>query len=119
MRKPKLLHILQALVIGGFAAFTFGLSHFSVAQPAMGGMEHMHGNQTQCRILCVTGIMSDAKSQLVGVESDNNKGPFYLEVAAFSLLTLSFTLSIKKLYLLTSWRPPDKILLYGHYADGL
>lgn len=121
MRRLKLLHILQALAFAWFAVFTLGFSHVSASQSTMAGMEHTPGSQAsiQCQILCSTAVILSEENQLLAENKDNNKPPFYLEVAASSLAVLGLSFVVKRLYLLASWRPPDKVLLCGHYSDGL
>lgn len=120
------MQLLQALLVSGFAVFTFGFNHLGFTQSSMAGMNgsmpsanHVRTSAT-CQSLCTSAIKNGEKSQLINIKNeDKDLESFFVHFTALSLVLLSAVFVIKKLHLLTSWRPPDKILLCGHYADGL
>ncbi len=121
MFKP--LRMMQALLLAGFAMFGLGFSHLTFAQPAMRGMEGMSehsSSSVQCQTICTTVVKTDAQAIVSNLENDaKDPLPFaaFLGLIVLSLIALTFV--VKRLHLLSSWRPPDGILLWGHYADGL
>ena len=123
MYSLKPLRMIQALILSSFAIFALGFSHLSFGQSPMMDMEGMseHSDSpVQCQILCTTAIKTDAQGVLTSLENDA-KDPLLIAAllceVALSLLVVTFV--VKRLHLLSSWRPPDRILLCGHYADGL
>lgn len=123
MYSLKPFRLLQALLLSGFAIFALGFSHLTFAQAPMMGMEGMseHSDSAvQCQSLCTTAIETDAQGVLSNVEKDT-KDPLPTGVLLFeiALSLIAVTFVVKHLHLLSSWRPPDRILLCGHYADGL
>lgn len=90
----------------------------------MSGMEgmsdHSGMSSVQCQILCTTATKSDELENLFNFEeNDNEPLPALSFVLAISLSALAVAFVVKRLHLLSSWRPPDRILLCGHYSDGL
>lgn len=99
----------------------FGTMHANPTNNSMVGMQtktHHNMSVIQCQVHCTTAIMS----KTTGIHTDRQDKeptayiPFTLTIV-LSLLALSFV--VKYLHLLASWRPPDKVLLCGRYADGL
>ena len=85
----------------------------------MEGMDHDGMSGVQCQILCTTAIKTD---DTVGIsenidDKDPVPNPRFEVTILLSLVAVGFV--VKYLYLSSSWRPPDKVLLYGRYADGL
>lgn len=126
MRILNPIQLLQALLVSGFAVFTFGFNHLGFTKSMVASMDgSMSGTNhartsAACQSLCNTAIKSGPESQLVNIKNDDKDlEPFFTQFAAFALVLLGAVFVVKKLHLLTSWRPPDKILLCGHYADGL
>lgn len=123
MNSLRPFRIMRALFISSFAVFVLGFSHLTFSHAAMSSMEGMSGHSgssVQCQILCSAAIKTDKQGILSNLENEA-KDPLliaaFFGVASLSLLAAKFT--VKRLHLLSSWRPPDRILLCGHYADGL
>jgi len=123
MGKLKLSRLLQAFLLSSFAVFALGFSHITFSQPSMAGMEGMSehsGSAVQCQILCSTVIKTDEQGILTNLKNEA-KDPLpiaaFLSTISLSLLAVMFV--VKRLHLLSSWQPPDRILLCGHFADGL
>ncbi len=123
MNMLKLPRLFQAILVSGFAVFALGFSHLTFSQPSMAGMEGMSehtGTAVQCQILCSTAIKTNEQDILANLENEV-KDPLLITafLSAISLSLLAVTFVVKRLHLLSSWRPPDRILLCGHFADGL
>lgn len=124
MNRGKTLHLIKALLVSSFAIFALGFNHVSLNQRSMNGMEGMpeHGGMSsiQCQILCTTATKSDELTNLFNSEeNDYDPLPAVGFTLAISLSALALAFIVKRLHLLSSWRPPDRVLLCGHYADGL
>ena len=119
----KLSRMVQALLLGGFATFALGFNHLAITQPSMAGMESMSehsGSAVQCQILCSIAIKTDEQDILTNLENEAKDSlPTVTILGIISLSLLAVTFVVKRLHLLSSWRPPDRILLCGHFADGL
>ncbi len=73
-----------------------------------------------CQILCTTAIPAANATKIIDPERDE-LDPALGGTSAVPLLGLLVCLAfvVKLLYKLGSWRPPDKIVAYGHCSDGL
>ncbi len=123
MKRYNALRILQSVILSGFAVVALSFGHLTFSQQSMAGMEGMTegtGSSVRCQILCTTAIKTDTQGVLTRVE-DDNKDPqsMVILLGEISLLLLAACFTVKRLHLLSSWRPPDRILLCGHFADGL
>lgn len=124
MRKPQTLQIFKALLLSSFVIFALGFNHVSLNQRSMNGMEgmsdHSGMSSIQCQILCTTATKSDELTNLFNHEqNDKEPLPAIGFALAISLSALALSFIVKRLHLLSSARPPDRTLLYGHYSDGL
>lgn len=87
---------------------------------SMDAMTNHTVSAAQCQMQCFIAPRPE-EQKLVNAPIDEDKEPqtrtlFLPQTSAGSLGTQSVA---KKPYLLSSWRPPDLVLLHGHYADGL
>ena len=123
MFRQNRLRLLQALLLSGFAVFALGFSHLTVSQSStigMDGMPNHTGSALHCQILCTTAIKTENQGILANLENNaNDPLPVIAFVSTVCLSLLAVTFIVKLLYTLSSWRPPDRILLCGHFADGL
>lgn len=90
----------------------------------MNGMEgmsdHSGMSSISCQMLCTTATKSDELKNLFNhEENDNDPLPAIGLALSISLSAIALAFIVKRLHLLSSWRPPDRILLCGHFADGL
>jgi hypothetical protein len=110
-------------MLSGFAIFTLGFSHLTFSQSSMTGMEAMANHprsSVQCQILCTTAIKTGEQGILTNLENEaKDPLPVVTLLVIVSLSFLAVTFIVKRLHLMSSWRPPDRILLCGHFADGL
>ena len=123
MHSIKLNRALRAFLLSSFVIFAFGFSHLTFGQPSTMGMEGMSehsSSSVQCQIVCTAAIKTDAQGVLTNLENDA-KDPLSTAtlLGEITLSLLAITFVVKRLHLLSSWRPPDRIILCGHYADGL
>lgn len=123
MFRLNCLRLLQALLLCGLAVFALGFSHLTLSQTLTAGMERTpnhSGSALHCQILCTTAIKTEDQGILANLENRANYPlPVVAFLSTFSLSLLAVTFIVKLLYALSSWRPPDRILLCGHFADGL
>lgn len=122
MRDVKKRNLLQAVLVSLFSLFALGFNHINIAKTSMSGMEGMaHESMSgiQCQVLCTTAINSEENNILFDNVEDKDPlpAPTFSTTIILSLLAVGF--AVRYLYLSSSWRPPDKVLLYGHYSDGL
>lgn len=122
MRSVRPIRLSQAGLISLFSLFALGFNHSAMLQNSMAGMEgmdHSGLSGVQCQILCTTAIKTD---DTIGVaENIDDKDPLpstsFEVTILLSLIAVGFV--VKYLHLSSSWRPPDKVLLYGRYAASL
>ncbi len=123
MHSVNILQLGKALIVSGFAIFSFGFSHVGFQQPAMAAMEGLSGHapdSVRCQVVCTTAVKDDGSQQLANPEpNDKDWQPNYVSIAAVSLLLIALAFIVKLVRLLSSWKPPDRVLLCGHLADGL
>lgn len=124
MHSLKPLRLTQALLLSSFAVFALGFSHISLNQRSMNGMKGMSDHSgisgVKCQIVCTTTTKPDEPISILNHdENDNDPLPAIGFTLIISLSALELAFIVKRLHLLSSWRPPDRILLCGHYADGL
>jgi hypothetical protein len=117
------MRILQTVLVGVLVVFELGFSHASMAQQPMPGMQGMpdHGDiaSLQCQIFCATAITSRGTILSTIGNQDKDPLPYFTLFTAASVAYIALTFIVKRLHLLSSWRPPDRTLLCGHYSDGL
>jgi len=112
----------QALFIGVFAFAALSISHVSLMRSVsdMGGMHDHSSNAVQCQILCTAAVTPEKQNPPLSTkENDNAPNPALLFAVAATLSSLAVAFVVKLLHRLSSWRPPDRVLLYGRYSDGL
>jgi hypothetical protein len=113
----------RVLVFTIIATFGLGFSHVSIGadNTMTDGMTASASSMSaQCQTLCMSALPPKKRDELVGIENDDRDPDEYpLFGAAFSLALLPLAFIVKELLRLSSWRPPDLVLLSGHYADGL
>ncbi len=112
--------VIQSMVIVFVTIVGFSTSHlsFDVSSEMMSMDTHM--NPAACQNICT--YVTTANDNRGILESKNvEKEPqnFYLVVVGASLVLIGALLTSRKLYLLSSWRPPDILLLTSRYSDGL
>lgn len=123
VKNIKLLRILQALALGGVTVFSLWFSHITFTQTSMSGMESLSdhtASSVECQILCSTAAKANEHGGLSELKNEaKDPLPIVRLLGSVSLALLTVTFVVKFLHFLSSWRPPDRILLYGRYADGL
>jgi hypothetical protein len=121
LRRPFRAAAYYALLM--IAAFWLGLAHLSAPAQPVAGMEHMSGHSQNdslhCQILCTTAIANDGTKVRKTVEDEAAEPLPRIYSIDIAVLALLFVATIRQLYRSSSWRPPDKLHLYCHYADGL
>jgi hypothetical protein len=101
------------------AAVGVSFSHVATIS-AMQGMNMGHNaNRAACQQICMDATKADGSNILDKIEVEKQPSPLpgYAASILLALITLRFV--VKNIHLLSSWRPPDQLLLCGHYADGL
>lgn len=120
MRSANPLKVLQALIVGCLSLFAFGhIALTSEGMTNMEGMGHEMTSSVQCQVLCSSAIKSE-EVRFIGIEQKDEDPlpPVTVGLAtAAGLFAIGFI--VKRLHLLSSWRPPDLVLLSGRYSDGL
>jgi hypothetical protein len=122
MRGSKLSHFVQVALFGALAVFGFSFSHTSTLRTmaGMSGMEQQATKSAVCQSICMSAVpVSTHAVPLPDEVTDKDPVVLMRLVATASLSLLVLTFIVKQLYRLSSWRPPDIVSLYGHYADGL
>lgn len=121
--KQNIHVVFKLLVIAAVGALSLVTSHIALAPRSMATMEHGSSHSSsllQCQTVCSNGIIGKPVSEYIRKASDNDKDEIVALVLCGSVsVVLLGVLRVKILYLLSSWRPPDRILLFGHYSDGL
>jgi len=112
-------HAFKAAVIVCLTAFTLIAPHIVSAQSAMPHMEHVSSGTAQCKNICSSGIPATQKIAIrrENKEEDKSSDPPFSSNVSLSSAAGSF--HVKVLHLQSSWLPPDRVLLFGHYSDGL
>jgi hypothetical protein len=111
---------IKAAFVCLFAIFGLSFLHISIAGHGIDAMAGHGTNNIQCLISCATmlpGDRQDGKLQIerAGIQPD----PTPYVSAGILLAFMVATFTMKLLLFSSSWRPPDKVLLYGRYADSL
>lgn len=121
--KQNIHVVFKLLVITAVGALSLVTSHITLAPTSMASMEHGSSHSSsllQCQTVCSNGIIGKPVSEYIHKASDNDKDGIVALVLGGSVpVVLLGVLRVKILYLLSSWRPPDRVLLFGHYSDGL
>jgi hypothetical protein len=114
--------LLKASLFSVFAVFGVSFSHALTVNAASmsSGAMNQSMDSAQCQSVCMATLPINDKDKLIAIRNDDlEPKPFPYYGAAISLLALALAFIVKRLLQLTSWRPPDLVLLHGHYADGL
>lgn len=124
----RLSGVVKSLLVLCLLAISQGFSHAAnLSQTAShhGDMSHRQASpltptSLTCQILCTTAIPAANATKIIDPERDE-LDPALGGTSAVPLLGLLVCLAfvVKLLYKLGSWRPPDKIVAYGHCSDGL
>ncbi|MDB5160063.1 MAG: hypothetical protein JWO99_326 [Candidatus Saccharibacteria bacterium] len=111
---------IQSIVIILVTIIGFSLSHLGLGvSDEMMSMD-IHTNPVACQNICTYATTATENQRLFqneGIEKEPQT--FYLGLAGVSLALIGALLTSRRLYLLSSWRPPDILLLTGRYSDGL
>ena len=109
-----------AFIAGLFLVFSTSFSHIATSN-SMGMMSmDAHFNVAQCQSICNVAVENSNGNKLVKIDVEN-KLPQPAYGIAFTTATIVILLFfvINRLYLLSSWRPPDLVILHGLYRSGL
>ncbi len=109
----------NTLLFTFLAAVGFSFSHVATTS-AMQGMNMGHAaSGTVCQQICMSATQTESSNKLVRYEEEKQPLPLFGYAALFLLASIALRFVVKLLHLLSSWRPPDLISLYGRYGDGL
>lgn len=123
MNTGRRFQYLRLALFGLFTLFTFNASHLTIPPSSMAGMDmgqHNSMSPVECKVLCTTAIIAKGPVALLERQQNDNESTelaICIVTALLSALAVSFV--VKILISLSSWRPPDRVLLYGHYSTGL
>ncbi len=119
MHAFKKQSIAQFTILSLFAVLGISFSHLSLNLSDVTMSMDTHFNAAVCQNVCTYATVANNDQRLLRTEHiDKEPGPFYLTVIVIDILLIS-VLYYRKLYLLSSWRPPDIVLLSGKYSDSL
>lgn len=87
---------------------------------AMQGMNMGHAaNGAVCQQICMGATKTEGSNVLGKNEEEKQPSRLLGYTASILLALITLRFVVKNLHLLSSWRPPDRLLFCGHYADGL
>lgn len=119
MQAFKKQSIAQLIVLSVFIVLGISFSHLSLNPSDQMMSMDTHFNAAVCQSVCTYATATNKDQRLLRTENvDKEPGPFYLTVIGIGVFLIS-VLYYRKLYLLSSWRPPDIVLLSGKYGDSL
>ena len=113
-------HTLKLIFLGSFVIFGMSFSHATYTDSMEMMEQSEHFNAAQCQTFCNLSI-SDLKENKPVQFVIQDKEPLlaYRKVLSLGALLLFLFFTINKLYLSSSWRPPNLVLLNGLYRSGL
>jgi hypothetical protein len=109
----------NTLLFALLAAVGVSFSHVATTS-AMQSMKMGHAaSGVVCQQICMGATKTEGSNLLGRNEEEKQPLPLLGYTASILLALITLRFVVKNLHLLSSWRPPDRLLLCGHYADGL
>jgi hypothetical protein len=111
--------LVNTLLFALLAAVGVSFSH-AVSTSTMQGMNMGHAaNGVVCQQICMGATKTEDNNLLLRNEEEKQPSPLFEYATSILLASIILAFVVKRLHLLSSWRPPDRLLLCGHYSDGL
>lgn len=108
----------KAIFVSFVAVFGLTVTHSAMltSSSSMEGMGGHSSSPIQCLGVCSTGLPSEKQDGILRSERDDEKdgiAPHFEVEVVLALIVLAFV--VKRLFSLSSWRPPDLVKLQGSY----
>jgi len=113
-------NIIKFTLLSIVTIFGLSVSHLSIGMSDhLMGMDN-HVNAAACQNICISIDTPLAQQRLSSVEHiEKEPRLLYLSLIVTSIVFIGLLLASRKLYVSSSWKPPDIVLLTGKYTSSL